>query len=36
MVIDNTPVTVSAVANNPPANSHIQFDMLLSSAFLKK
>jgi putative ABC transport system permease protein len=36
MTIDNTPVTVSAIANDPPANSHIQFDMLLSSAFLKK
>ena len=36
MIIDNTPVTVSAVANDPPVNSHIQFDMLLSSSFLKK
>jgi hypothetical protein len=36
MTIDNTPVTVSAVANDPPVNSHIQFDMLLSSTFLKK
>ena len=36
MTIDNIPVTVSAVANDPPINSHIQFDMLLSSSFLKK
>src|SRR5689334_1875692 len=36
MMIDNTPVTVSGVAKDPPVNSHIQFDMLLSSAFLKK
>jgi putative ABC transport system permease protein len=36
MMIDNTPVTVSAIAKDPPANSHIQFDMLLSSNFLKK
>src|SRR4030095_9466424 len=36
MVIDNTPVTVTGIAKNPPFNSHIQFDMLLSSAFLKK
>ena len=36
MTIDNIPVTVSAVANDPPVNSHIQFDMLLSSSFLKK
>jgi putative ABC transport system permease protein len=36
MLIDNTPVTVSAVAKDPPVNSHIQFDLLLSSAYLKK
>ena len=36
MSIDNTPVTVTGIAKDPPVNSHIQFDMLLSSAFLKK
>jgi putative ABC transport system permease protein len=36
MTIENTAVTVSGVAQDPPVNSHIQFDMLLSSAFLKK
>jgi len=36
MSIDNTPVTVTGIAKNPPVNSHIQFDMLLSSSFLKK
>jgi len=36
MMVDNTPVKVSGIANDPPDNSHIQFDMLLSSAFLKK
>jgi putative ABC transport system permease protein len=36
MMIDNTPVTVTGIAKDPPFNSHIQFDMLLSSAFLKK
>jgi len=36
MTIDNTPVTVTGIAKDPPVNSHIQFDMLLSSVFLKK
>jgi putative ABC transport system permease protein len=36
MMIDNVPVTVAGVAKDPPVNSNIQFDMLLSSAFLKK
>src|SRR5947207_14118675 len=36
MTIENTPVTVTGIAPNPPVNSHIQLDMLLSSAFLKK
>lgn len=36
MIIENTPVTVTAVARDAPVNSQIQFDMLLSSAFLRK
>lgn len=36
MLIDSVPVKVSGVAKEPPVNSHIQFDMLLSSSFLKK
>ncbi|HEV8507485.1 MAG TPA: ABC transporter permease [Chitinophagaceae bacterium] len=36
IMIDNTPVTITGVAKDPPVNSHIQFDMLLSSEFLKK
>ncbi|HYK47221.1 MAG TPA: ABC transporter permease [Parafilimonas sp.] len=34
--IDNTPFAVTGVAENPPVNSNIQFDALVSSAFLKK
>jgi len=36
ILIDNTPAEVSGVAQDPPVNSNIQFDILLSSAFLKK
>ena len=37
LVVDGTqPMTVSGVAENPPVNSHIQFDFLISSAYLKK
>ncbi|MBC7947106.1 MAG: FtsX-like permease family protein, partial [Chitinophagaceae bacterium] len=30
------PVTVAGVADNPPVNSHIQFDLLMAFALLKK
>ena len=30
------PMTVAGVAENPPVNSHIQFDMLVAFAYLKK
>jgi putative ABC transport system permease protein len=36
LIDDEYPMTVTGVAENPPANSHIQFDMLLSFAHLKK
>ncbi len=36
MLIDSVPVKVSGIVQDPPVNSHIQFDMLLSSSFLKK
>lgn len=37
LLIDGeTLMIVSGVSENPPANSHIQFDILLSSSYLKK
>jgi putative ABC transport system permease protein len=36
LVGDEYPMTVSAIAENPPINSQIQFDLLYSTAFVKK
>ncbi len=37
LIIDGVaPMIVSGVAANPPVNSHIQFDMLLSSEYIKQ
>lgn len=36
MLMDKTPMTVSAIAADPPLNSHIQFDILIPFAFLHK
>ncbi|MEP7144038.1 MAG: ABC transporter permease [Ferruginibacter sp.] len=36
ILIGNAPMTVSGISENPPVNSHIQFDFLLSSTYLIK
>src|SRR5687767_10585502 len=36
MVDGDNPMIISGLAENPPVNSQIQFDFLLTSAFLKK
>ncbi|MCW3107779.1 MAG: FtsX-like permease family protein [Segetibacter sp.] len=36
LIDGTTPMKVSGVAENPPINSQIQFDLLLSSTFLRK
>src|SRR5688500_11052311 len=36
MVDGENPMIISGIAENPPVNSQIQFDFLLTSAFLKK
>ncbi len=35
MTVDDYPMTVTGIAENPPVNSHIQFDILLSYTYLR-
>jgi len=34
VMMDDKPVTVSAIVTNPPSNSHIQFDMVVPYEWL--